>query len=186
MFNVNSFKPGMTIALDNDIFLVMEAQHSKQGRGQASVKAKVKNLRSGAIVIKTFIGGEKVAKAHIEKKQMSYLYHDGNNIILMDNETFNQVEIPLKNVQWEINFLKEGMEVKIRMFNQEVLGIELPTNVELEVIDAPNAIKGNTQNNPQKKVKLETGYELEVPMFIKQNEKIIVSSDFGKYVGRGK
>ncbi len=186
MFNVNNFKPGMTFELDDNIFLVIEAQHSKQGRGQASVKAKVKNMRTGAIIFKTFIGGDKVARAHIEKKPMNYLYNDSKNIILMDNNTFDQLEIPLKNVEWEKNFLKERMNVEVRTFNDEILGLEIPQHIELEVIEASDAIKGNTQNNPQKKVKLETGFELDVPMFIKKGEKIIVSSETGKYIGRGK
>lgn len=186
MINVNTFKPGITFQENGEIFVVMEASHSKQGRGQANVKAKVKNLRNGATTIKSYTGGDKVEKAHISKKDMDYLYSDGTNIILMNPESFEQVEIPISKVKWELNFLKEGNKVMIRQFENEILDIELPTNVELEVIEAPDAVKGNTANNPQKKVKLETGFELEAPMFIKQGEIIIVSSETGKYVGRGK
>ncbi|MBW0598377.1 elongation factor P [Mycoplasma anatis] len=115
---------------------------------------------------------------------MNYLYNDGEHIILMDNETYEQVEIPLKNVEWELNFLKEGSEVQIRVFENEVLDVELPINVELKVTEAPDAVKGNTTTNPQKKVILETGFELETPMFVKENDVIIVSTETGKYVGR--
>ena len=186
MINVNSFKPGITFQEGNDIFVVLEASHSKQGRGQANVKAKVKNLRSGATVVKTYTGGDKVSSAHISKKDMDFLYNDGANIVLMDQETFEQIEIPVGKVEWEINFLKEGNKVLVRIFENEILDIELPVNIELLVVEAPDAIKGNTANNPQKKVILETGFEVEVPMFIKQNEVIVVSSETGKYVGRGK
>lgn len=186
MINVNNFKPGITFAFENNIFLVLEAQHSKQGRGQASVKVKVKDLRTGAITVKTFTGGDKVSKAHIEKKPMKYLYNDGSNVFLMDNQTFEQLEIPLKNLEWEIKFLTEGQDVEVRMFNHEILDLELKPNVEITVLEAPEAVRGNTQNNPQKKIKLITGYEIEVPMFIKTGEKIIVSTLNGKYVGRGK
>ena len=186
MINVNTLKPGITFQEDGDIFVVLEASHSKQGRGQANVKAKVKNLRTGATTIKTYTGGDKVAPAHISKKDMDYLYNDGTNIVLMDQETFEQIEIPLQKVEWELNFLKEGNKVLVRKFENEVLDIELPINIELEVIEAPDAVKGNTANNPQKKVVLETNFEIEAPMFIKQGEKIIVSSETGKYVGRGK
>ncbi len=186
MINVNNFKPGITFMHDQKIFTVLEAQHSKQGRGQASVKVKVKDLRSGAITMKTFTGGDKVTKAHIEKKPMNYLYDESDNIVLMDNETFEQISIPFKNVSWEKNFLKSGDNVQVKMFNNEVLGIEIPLNIELLVTNAPEAIKGNTQNNPQKMIELETGFQLEAPMFIKNGEKIIVSSETGKYVGRGK
>ncbi|WP_036464494.1 elongation factor P [Mycoplasmopsis sturni] len=184
MINVNEFKPGITFQDEGDIFVVLEAQHSKQGRGQANVKAKVKNLRTGSTTIKSYTGGDKVKPAHIDKRKMNYLYSDGEYIFLMDNETYEQAEIPVKNVEWELNFLKEGSEVQIRKFEEEVLDIELPINVDLKVVEAPDAVKGNTTTNPQKKVVLETGFELETPMFIKENDIIIVSSETGKYVGK--
>lgn len=186
MINVNNLKPGTTFQEKGDIFTVLNASHSKQGRGQASVKVKVKNLRSGAITVKSYTGGDKVPKAHISKKNMSFLYSDSENIILMDGETFEQVEISIKRVEWELNFLKEGNIVTVRVFENEVLDIELDTNIELLVSEAPDAVKGNTANNPQKKVVLETGFTIEAPMFIKQGETISVSSETGKYVGRGK
>lgn len=185
MINVNTFKPGITFQENGDIFSVLSASHSKQGRGQATVKAKVKNLRTGSTTVKSYTGGDKVESAHIDKKDMDYLYNDGANIVLMDQQTFEQIEIPLVKVEWELNFLKEGNKVMVRLFGSEVLDIELPTNIELLVTEAPEAIKGNTQNNPQKKIVLETGFELEAPMFIKEGETIIVSSEDGKYVGRG-
>lgn len=185
MINVNTFKPGITFQENGDIFSVLSASHSKQGRGQATVKAKVKNLRTGSTTVKSYTGGDKVESAHIDKKDMDYLYNDGANIVLMDQQTFEQIEIPLVKVEWELNFLKEGNKVMVRLFGSEVLDIELPTNIELLVTEAPEAIKGNTQNNPQKKIILETGFELEAPMFIKEGETIIVSSEDGKYVGRG-
>ncbi|QKT05437.1 elongation factor P [Mycoplasma sp. OR1901] len=184
MVNVNEFKPGITFQLDGEIYIVLEAQHSKQGRGQANVKAKVKNLRSGSTTIKSFTGGDKVKKAHIDKRKMSFLYSDGENIILMDGETFEQIEISTKLVEWELNFLKEGSEVLVRKFEEEVLDIELPANIVLEVTSAPDAVKGNTTTNPQKKVIVETGFELETPMFIKEGDQIIISTETGKYAGK--
>ncbi|WP_027334803.1 elongation factor P [Mycoplasmopsis felifaucium] len=184
MINVNTFKPGITFEDEGEIYVVIEAQHSKQGRGQANVKAKVKNLRTGSTTIKSYTGGVMVNKAHIDKRPMAFLYSDGENIVLMDNETYEQVEIPLSHVEWEMNFLKEGMIVKIRKYKEEILDIELDDNVTLQVTEAPDAVKGNTANNPQKKVKLETGFELETPMFINEGDQIIVSTESGKYVGR--
>ena len=154
----------------NHIFVVLEFYHSKQGRGKANVKVKMKDLRTGAILTKIYTSGIKLKLAHISKKNMKYLYNDGINLILMDDETFEQIEIPIKKVKWEINFLKNESEVLVKKYKNEILNIELPLNVKLKVIEAPNAIRGNTQNNPQKKVKVETGYELKVPMFIKENE----------------
>ena len=186
MINVNTFKPGITFQENKELFVVINASHSKQGRGQANVKAKVKNLRTGAITIKSYTGGDKVQKAHIEKKDMDYLYNDGSNIVLMDQNTFEQFEIPLTKVEWELNFLIEGNKIQVRSYENEVLDVELPVNINLKVVESPEAVKGNTANNPQKKVKVETGYELEVPMFIKEGEIITISSETGKYVGRGK
>ncbi|WP_029906013.1 elongation factor P [Mycoplasmopsis opalescens] len=185
MINVNTFKPGITFEDEGEIFVVIEAQHSKQGRGQANVKAKVKNLRSGSITIKSYTGGVMVKKAHIDKRPMNFLYSDGENIILMDNETYEQVEIPVKNVEWELNFLKEGSIVKIRKYQEEILDVELDANVELVVTEAPDAVKGNTTTNPQKRIKVETGFELDAPMFIKENDVIIVSTETGEYKGKG-
>ncbi|MCP4337197.1 MAG: elongation factor P [Mycoplasma sp.] len=184
MIDVNKFKSGITFQENGEIFSVLEAQHSKQGRGQASVKAKVKNLRSGAITIKTYTGGDKVKKAHIDKKSMDYLYNDGTNAILMDSETFEQVEINMNKIEWELNFMVEGSKVKVRKFESEILDIELESNVLLKVTEAPDAVKGNTANNPQKYITVETGFKFEAPMFIKEGETIIISTSDGKYVGR--
>ncbi|UVD81995.1 elongation factor P [Mycoplasma iguanae] len=184
MINVNEFKPGITFQEDNGIFIVLESQHSKQGRGQATVKAKVKNLRTGAITLKSYTGGEKVEKAHIEKVGMNYLYDDGNAIVLMDENTYEQVTIENSKVEWEKNFLIEGQKLSVRKFEDEILDIELPINMELNVTVAPDAVKGNSTSNPQKKITLETGFEMDAPLFIKEGEKIIVSTETGKYVGR--
>ncbi|MCR8613201.1 MAG: elongation factor P [Mycoplasma sp.] len=186
MVNVNNFKNGITFEEDGKIFSVIEAQHSKQGRGQASVKAKVKDLRTGAIIMKTYTGGEKVNPARINKVEMNYLYNDGENFIFLDNATFEQIEIKNEKLEWESNFLSEGKNVIVRKYKDEVLDVSLPANVTLKVIEAPDAVKGNTQTKPQKKIKVETGYELDVPMFIKEGDKIIVSSETGKYKERTK
>ncbi|MGL5205275.1 MAG: elongation factor P [Metamycoplasmataceae bacterium] len=186
MVSVNDFKPGITFQMDGNLYIVIEASHSKQGRGQANVKAKVKDLRSHAIVVKSFTGGDKVKKAHIERVAMNFLYNDGNNCVLMDNETFEQIEINASKLEWELNFLVEGSEVKVRKFEDEILDLEIPLNIDLEVAEAADAVKGNTTTNPQKKVKLITGFEIEVPMFIKEGDIITVATETGKYVGKGK
>lgn len=182
--DVNRFKPGITFQDGNDIFVVLEAQHSKQGRGQATVKAKVKNLRSGSTTVKSFTGGDRVVAAFIELKNYTYSYNDGTNVILMDTTTFETREIPYERVQNELNYIKEGDVVKLRMYKDEMLDIEIPVKVELVVTQAPDAVKGNTTTNPQKRITVETGYELDAPMFIKEGDKIVISSDTGKYVGK--
>ncbi|AHH45240.1 elongation factor P [Mesomycoplasma bovoculi] len=185
MINVNEFKPGITFQDEGQLFVVLESQHSKQGRGQANVKAKVKNLKTGATVVKTYTGGQFVKKAHIDKSSASFLYNDGNDIVLMNDETFEQFSISVQKVEWELNFLVEGAKVQIRKFGEEILDIELPAKVELTVTQAFDAVKGNTSSNPSKKITVETGYELDAPLFIKEGEKIIISTETGKYVSRG-
>ncbi|PAF55142.1 elongation factor P [Mycoplasmopsis agassizii] len=182
--DVNKFKPGVTFEDGGEIFVVIEAQHSKQGRGQASVKAKVKNLRSGSTTVKTYTGGDRVNAAFIELRPHTYSYNDGTYIYLMDVETFEAREIPYARAEYELNFIKEGDTIKLRMYQDELLDIEIPVKVDLLVIDAPDANKGNTTTNPQKRIKVETGYELDAPMFIKNGDKITISSDTGKYVGK--
>ncbi|ASU14645.1 Elongation factor P [Mesomycoplasma hyopneumoniae] len=185
MINVNEFRPGITFEFENEIYVVISAQHSKQGRGQANVKTKVKNLRTGAITIKTFSGGERVEKAHIEKISMSFLYNDGVSIVLMDDSTYEQVAIENTKITWELNFLTEGTKVKLRKFNNEILDIELPAKIELKITSTFDAVRGNTTTNPTKRATLETGYEIDVPLFIKEGESVIVSTEDGKYVSRG-
>lgn len=184
MINVNDLKPGVTFQLEGNIYVVLEAQHSKQGRGQANVKAKVKDLRTGSTTIKSFTGGDKVEKAMIDKVGMDYLYNAGETVVLMDQETFEQIEIPVTSLSWELNFLKEGQKVIVRKFESEVLDLELPANVALQVTEAPDAVKGNTAQAAQKKATLETGFVIETPLFIKEGEVVLVSTETGKYVGR--
>ncbi|MCC3160964.1 MAG: elongation factor P [Mollicutes bacterium PWAP] len=184
MINVNNLKPGITFQEQGIVFVVISTTTSKQGRGQPNVKAKVKNMFTGAITVKSYTGGDKVKPAFVDKKEMDYLYKAGSEIVLMDSVSYDQIQIPSEKIQWEKNFLIEGMKIKVRSFNDKILDIELPANISMEVIEAAEAVKGNTANNPQKKVIVETGFELDVPMFIKKGAKIIVSSESGKYQGR--
>lgn len=184
MISVNDFKTGMTIEVDGNLFQVIEFLHVKPGKGAAFVRSKLRNLRSGAVVDKTFNAGEKVEKAHIDHKTMQYLYSTGDEYVFMDNETYEQLELAKKQIEFELNFLKENMEVKIMMFGSEVLGVTLPDKVELQVIQADPAVKGDTATNAKKTVELETGFKVQVPMFIEEGEVLIISTLDGKYVSR--
>ncbi|MGL4662309.1 MAG: elongation factor P [Culicoidibacterales bacterium] len=184
MISVNDFKTGMTIEVDGNLFQVLEFLHVKPGKGAAFVRSKLRNLRSGAVVDKTFNAGEKVEKAHIDHKTMQYLYSTGEEYVFMDNETYEQLELRKKQIEFELNFLKENMEVKIMMFGSEVLGVTLPDKVELQVIQADPAVKGDTATNAKKTVELETGFKVQVPMFIEEGETLIISTLDGKYVSR--
>lgn len=184
MINVNTFKPGITFKINKDIFVVMESQHAQQARGQANVKVKIKNLRTGSITSVTYTGGDRVEPAHIEKRDMDYLYNDGANVVLMDLATFEQVEISMKRLEWELQFMVENTRVIVRTFENEFLDIELPASVALTVTSAPDAVRGNSASSPTKKISLETGIEVDAPMFIKQGEKVLISTQTGKYLGR--
>ncbi|AOX43809.1 elongation factor P [Spiroplasma sp. NBRC 100390] len=184
MISVNDFRPGLTFQYEGNIYAVVEAQHSKSGRGQAHVKTKVKNLRSNATTMITFTGGDKVEKAMIDKVEMQYLYDDGANVIFMDTQSYEQLEVPSSRLTWEKNFLKEGIMVSVTKYDGEVLGIILPDKVDLIITEAEAAVKGDTSSGAMKKAVLETGLELQVPLFIKEGELITVSTSDGKYSGR--
>lgn len=184
MINVNDFKTGMTIKVDNNIFLVVEFQHVKPGKGAAFVRSKLRNLRTGSIQEKTFRAGEKVAKAHIENRKMQYLYASGDSHVFMDNETYDQIELPASSIERELKFLKENMEVHIMTFQAETLGVELPNTVELEVAETEPGIKGDTSSGGTKSAVLETGLSVQVPFFINQGDKLLINTNEGSYVSR--
>lgn len=181
---VNDLRPGATFIYDNNVFVVLEQSFSKTGRQQGKVTVKVKNLRSGARTELTFTGGDKVDKALIERRDMQYLYSDPNHAYLMDVETYDQVEIPIKKLEWEKNFLTEGLMIKMTEYNGEILGIGLPDKVILKIQEAEAAIKGDTASGAQKRAILETGWELMVPLFVAEGTSIIVNTSDGKYVSR--
>ena len=184
MINVNTLKPGITFQHNKNIFIVITASHSKSARGQAHVKVKCKNLRSNAIVQLTFTGGDRVEAALIEKIFMQFLYESNNLLVFMNNNTFEQVELDTKKFKWETNFLKNGLNLELIYFQSECLGMILPDKIALEVQQASHAVRGDTSGNATKKVTLETGYEVDVPLFIKQGETILINSQDGKYSSR--
>lgn len=176
----------MTIQQDGEIFVVLEQSQNKTARSAMVVKAKVRNLRSGANVELSFGGGDKVAPAHIDKKEMQYLYDSDDALIFMDNQTYEQIEVLKDNLKWEINFLKPNDNVMISMFEGEILGVILPDKVSLRVVECEPAVKGDTATSASKNAVLETGLEVKVPLFISQDEVILINTSDGKYSGRSK
>lgn len=170
MISVNDFKTGLTIEVDNGIWQVMEFQHVKPGKGAAFVRSKLRNLRTGAVQEKTFRAGEKVSKAHIENRRMQYLYASGDVHTFMDNETFEQLELSTAQIEHELKFLKENMEVHVISYQGETLGVEVPNTVELTVTETEPGIKGDTASGGTKPATLETGLTVQVPFFV--NEEI--------------
>lgn len=184
MISVNDFRTGLTVEVDGDILQVIEFQHVKPGKGAAFVRSKLRNLRTGAIQEKTFRAGEKVSKAHIENRKMQYLYASGDSHAFMDNQSYEQVELSTAQIEYELKFLKENMEVNIMSFQGEVLGVELPNTVELKVVETEPGIKGDTASGGSKPAKLETGITVQVPFFVNEGDVIVVNTSDGKYVSR--
>lgn len=184
MIIVNDLKPGTTFQHENNIFTVLDVDRNKTAMRQMIVKVKVKNLRTGVINEISFTGGDKVEQAMIEKKKMQYLYDSGDALVFMDNETYDQIEIQKDRLTWEKNFLTPNLEVDISMYENEILGLILPDKVELQLVECEPAVKGDTATNALKNAKCETGLEVRVPLFIENEERILVSTADGKYSSR--
>lgn len=184
MFNVNDIKNGITFIFEDNIYVVLEFQHVKPGKGAAFVKMKLRNLKTGSIVEDTYNTNIKVEKAHIDRKPMQYLYSTGDNYVFMDTASYEQIEVPASKLEEEKKYLKENLEIVINFYEGEIIGIDLPEKIEFEVVETTEATKGNTTNNALKDATIETGYVVKVPMFISQGEHIIISTKDGKYSSR--
>ncbi|MFD2618334.1 elongation factor P [Terrilactibacillus laevilacticus] len=184
MISVNDFRTGLTIEVDGGIWSVIEFQHVKPGKGAAFVRSKLRNLRTGAIQEKTFRGGEKVSRAHIDNRKMQYLYASGNTHAFMDLQSYEQIELDASQITEQLKFLKENMEVNIQSYQGETLGVELPNTVVLEVVETEPGIKGDTASGGSKPATLETGYVVNVPFFVNQGDQLIIDTRSGDYVSR--
>ncbi len=184
MISSNDFRPGTTIEYDGAIWRVIEFMHVKPGKGAAFVRTKLKNIRTGGVKETTFRAGEKVARARIDNRQMQYLYNDGSNYTFMDSETFEQMNIPADQLEYELNFLKENMNCIVVLYEGEAIGVDLPNTVELEVVETEPGIRGDTATGGSKPAKLETGYSVQVPFFINQGDRLIIDTRSGLYVSR--
>ena len=182
--NINEIKNGMTIIIDGKLCLIEEFQHVKPGKGSAFMKMKLRNLRTGSLVEETYNTNIKIERARVEKSKMNYLYSQGDSYVFMNNETYEQLEIPESKLVDQIKFLKEGMDIDISTYEGEIIGITLPEKVEYVVAETTEAVKGNTTNNAQKDATLENGLVVKVPLFITEGERIIVSTEDGKYSSR--
>lgn len=184
MLSITDLKTGTKIAIENDPWVVLSYSHSKQGRGGAVVKTKLKNLKTGATIDKTFQGADKLEEADLSKKKASYLYCDNENAFFMDSESYEQFEIPLSKIFDEKKYLIENSPIDILNYNNEPINIELPIKMTFIVTSAPPAVKGNSAGSITKKVTIETGTQIDAPIFIKENDKIVVDTRSGSYVER--
>ena len=184
MVSAGDFRNGLTIELDNNIFQVIEFQHVKPGKGAAFVRTKLKNIRSGGVVEKTFRPTEKCPQAHIEKKDMQYLYTDGELYHFMDQETFDQIALAADQVGDSLKFVKENDVVKILSHNGEVFAMEPPMFVELEITETEPGFKGDTATGATKPAVVETGATVYVPLFVETGNKISIDTRTGEYLKR--
>jgi elongation factor P len=184
MISVNDFKTGLTIELDGVAYQVVEFQHVKPGKGAAFVRAKVKNLKTGGTVEKTFRGGEKVNPAILDRRQMQYLYKDGQEYVFMDTENFEQMALSADVLGDGTKWLLENMNVAVRMFQGAILDVEIPNFVEIEIVECEPAVKGDTATGASKFATLSTGARVQVPLFVEQGTTIRIDTRTGEYMER--
>lgn len=184
MIGVNDLKNGLTIKYNNNLYQVMEFQHVKPGKGPAFVRTKLRNLDTKSIQDITFNSNEKVEKALVEKKQMQYLYNEGNGYIFMDMETYEQLSVEKEYIEDQLKFLIENTVLQIIMHEGKIIGINLPEKMELEIIECEPGIKGDTKSGGDKTATLETGFVIRVPLFVEVGNKVVINTEKGTYVSR--
>ena len=184
MVSTNDIRPGQSLIIEGTIYLILEYQHVKPGKGKAFVKTKLKNLRDGGVVDKTFRADENVEQAIIDKQSFNYLNKDNNDYVFMNNETYEQINLNEMIIEDKYLFMKENQEITIQMYKNTPIDILLPASVELKVTKAEPAVKGDTVTSTNKVVTCETGLEISVPMFIEENEIIKIDTKNKTYMTR--
>lgn len=184
MISSNDFRPGVSIELDGGVWRVVEFLHVKPGKGAAFVRTKLKNVQTGNVVEKTFRAGETVPQATLEKSTMQHTYKDGENFVFMDMETYEETSLTASQIGDRVKYLKEGMEANVIRWNEQVLEVELPNSVVLEVTETDPGVKGDTATGGTKPAIVETGAQVMVPLFISVGEKIKIDTRTDSYLGR--
>lgn len=184
MIDVNELRKGVTFELDGNLYKVVDYSHNKTGRGNANIRIKARNLQTGANIERTFNSGLSVQDVSLDFHNVSYLYNDGEFYHFMDNVTFEQPAISAKMLGETALYLKEGMEVKLTFYNDAPLDVEFPSTVDLKVVEAETAIRGDTATGVTKKVITETGLEVQCPQFVKVGDVIRINTESGEYTTR--
>ncbi|MEX0975154.1 MAG: elongation factor P [Bacillota bacterium] len=186
MISTNDFHTGVTVEIDGQPWVVVDFQHVKPGKGSAFVRAKIKNVITGAVLEKTFNAGERLPKALIERREAQYLYGVDDDYTLMDTSSYEQVTVSRKDIGGGAQYLKENMNVFVLSYDNRVIGIEVPNFVDLEVVETDPGFKGDTATGGTKLAKLETGATVKVPLFINQGDVVKVDTRIGSYIERVK
>lgn len=184
MVSAGDFRNGVTFEMDGNVFQIVEFQHVKPGKGAAFVRAKIKNVIAGTVIERTFNPSEKFPSAYVERKEMQYLYSDGDLYYFMDMETYEQIPVSKDLIGDGAKFIKEDMMCKILSYKGSVFSMEPPTFVELKIVETDPGFKGDTATNATKPAKLETGAEVRVPLFIDEGEVIRIDTRTGEYMER--
>ncbi len=182
--STNDLKNGMALDLPEGLVNVVEFQHVKPGKGGAFVRTKLKNVRTGAVIDRTFRADEKVALAVIDKREMQFLYREGVDYVFMDNESYDQLQVPSDSIGDAVHFLKEGDTAVLPMYKSEIVGVELPAAVELAVTDTEPGMQGDRVSGARKAATLETGLVVQVPLFVNVGDRVKVDTRTGDYLSR--
>ncbi len=184
MIDVNDLRKGVTFTLDGDLFRVLDYHHHKPGRGNAVIRTKLRNVRTGATFEKTFQSGDRVQDVRIETRPVQYLYHDEHVYYFMDTSTYEQIGLNASVVGEAASFMRESQELALEMYESEALDIELPTTVDLKVVASDVGVRGDTATGANKQVTTETGYRVSVPLFVETGDTIRVDTRTGQYITR--
>jgi elongation factor P len=184
MISSNDFRPGVSIELDGSVWKVTEFLHVKPGKGSAFVRTTLKNVQTGKVLERTFRAGEMVPQATLEKSVMQHTYKDGDDYVFMEMETYEEARLSAAQIGDRVKYLKDGMEVSVIRWGEQVLGVELPNSIVLEVIETDPGVKGDTATGGTKPAKVETGAVVMVPLFISVGEKIKIDTRDDSYLGR--
>ena len=184
MIDANELRKGITFFLDGELYQVLEYQHYKPGRGNAIIRTKIRNLRTGATIPRNFLSGDRFEEAPVERRTAQYLYEDSEAFYFMDTQTYDQVHMNADMVGDRAGFFKEGMEVALTILESEVLDVDLPTSIELKVVESEMAVAGDTATGANKTVRCETGLKVNVPLFVNVGDTIRVDTRNGAYLTR--
>jgi elongation factor P len=184
MISTNDFHTGVTVEIDGQPWVVVDFQHVKPGKGSAFVRAKIKNVITGAVLERTFNAGEKLPKALIERKEAQYLYSQGDDYTLMDTQTYEQITVTRDDLGSGAQYVKENMNVFVLSYDNRVIGVEVPNFADLEVVAADPGFRGDTATGGSKPAKLETGAVVKVPLFVNVGDVIKVDTRTGQYIER--
>ena len=184
MIVAGDFRKGITFEMDGNVYVIVDFQHVKPGKGAAFVRTKIKNVVTGAVLEKTFNPSDKYERAHIESKEMEYLYSDGELYYFMDTETYEQLPLNHDQVEDALQYIVENMDVTVRFYKGEAFSVEPPNFVELKIVECEPGIQGDTSKAGNKPAKLETGFVLQVPLFVDNGDTIRIDTRTGTYMSR--